>query len=119
MKKIDLHIHTIATVSDSHFAFCIDKLKSYVQDAALDAIAVTNHNVFDGLQFRAIKEALFAGDVILTDGASLLLKSEAHRIAASNKAKPSVVRNAALALWRKKPTLLAGAFIPSMATPDS
>lgn len=58
MKKIDLHIHTIPTASDSQFDFSIDAFKRYVAEANLDAVAVTNHDIFDGAQFREIKEAL-------------------------------------------------------------
>lgn len=47
MKKLDLHIHTIPTVSDRPFDFSMESLKKYVNDLALDAIAITNHNVFD------------------------------------------------------------------------
>ena len=47
MKRIDLHIHTMATVSDSKgFEFDIEVLKDYVRTARLDAIAITNHNTF-------------------------------------------------------------------------
>ncbi|MGQ1786903.1 MULTISPECIES: hypothetical protein [unclassified Saccharicrinis] len=46
MKKIDLHIHTVSTISDSYFEFDILKLKEYVQKLSLDCIAITNHNVF-------------------------------------------------------------------------
>ena len=58
MKKIDLHIHTVQTISDSQFIFSLDAFKRYVAEANLDAVAVTNHNIFDGGQFRIIKEAL-------------------------------------------------------------
>lgn len=58
MKKIDLHIHTISTISDRAFTFCLDAFKQYVRDAKLDAVAVTNHDVFDASQFRQIQEAL-------------------------------------------------------------
>lgn len=48
MKKIDLHIHTIATRFDRKgFTFSIDILERYIQEAHLDAIAITNHNLFD------------------------------------------------------------------------
>ena len=44
MKKIDLHIHTIATRFDRKgFTFSIDILERYIQEAHLDAIAITNH----------------------------------------------------------------------------
>lgn len=58
MKKIDLHIHTVKTISDSAFDFSIDTFKHYVQERKLDAVAVTNHDVFDVTQFRQIQEAL-------------------------------------------------------------
>ncbi len=58
MKKIDLHIHTVSTISDRPFIFSLDSFKRYVTDARLDAVAVTNHDVFDGVQFRAIQQAL-------------------------------------------------------------
>lgn len=58
MKKIDLHIHTVPTVSDSAFTFSVDTFKRYVEGAHLDAVAVTNHDVFDGKQFREIQSAL-------------------------------------------------------------
>lgn len=60
MKKIDLHIHTVPTFSDSAFAFSIETFKRYVTEARLDAVAVTNHDVFDGKQFRLIQSALDA-----------------------------------------------------------
>lgn len=58
MKKIDLHIHTVPTISDSHFDFSLNEFKRYVAEANLDAVAVTNHDIFDGTQFREIKKAL-------------------------------------------------------------
>lgn len=58
MKKIDLHIHTIKTVSDAAFEFSLDEFKRYVVEARLDAVAVTNHDVFRLEQFRNIEAAL-------------------------------------------------------------
>lgn len=58
MKKIDLHIHTVSTISDRAFTFSLDSFQKYVRDAKLDAVAVTNHDVFDATQFRQIQEAL-------------------------------------------------------------
>lgn len=60
MKKIDLHIHTVSTISDRAFTFDLDTFKRYVTEAKLDAVAVTNHDVFDGAQFRQIQQALAA-----------------------------------------------------------
>ena len=48
MKRIDLHIHTVKTVCDpQNYCFDLEVLKRYVETAQLDAIAVTNHNLFD------------------------------------------------------------------------
>jgi len=56
MKKIDLHIHTKSSVLDSDFEFCQAKLNQYIEVAALDCIAITNHNLFDRAQFEDIRE---------------------------------------------------------------
>lgn len=59
MKKIDLHIHTLSTMSDSKtLDFSMDKLKDYVETRKIDAIAITNHNVFDREQFALIQSEL-------------------------------------------------------------
>lgn len=58
MKKIDLHIHTVKTMSDRPFTFSIDTFKRYVEQAKLDAVAVTNHDVFDADQYQLISDAL-------------------------------------------------------------
>ena len=58
MKKIDLHIHTVNTQSDPDFEFSLETLKGYVKEKALDAIAITNHNLFDDAQFKEIVNAL-------------------------------------------------------------
>lgn len=70
MKKIDLHIHTVSTIRDRSFNFNLDNLKKFVSEAGLDAIAITNHDVFDGIQFRAINEAL---DVVVFPGIEVSL----------------------------------------------
>ena len=56
MKKIDLHVHTVPTISDSQFVFSLDVFKRYVSEAKLEAVAVTNHDLFDGAQFRTIRD---------------------------------------------------------------
>lgn len=56
MKKLDLHIHTKPSISDSHFEFDMEKLKEYVNEFKLDVIAITNHNIFDRVQFESIQE---------------------------------------------------------------
>ena len=84
MKKIDLHIHTIATISDSAFNFCMDTLKKYVTEANLDAIAITNHDMFEAEQFRAINESLpiavFPGIEINLDNSHILLISDGSNV---------------------------------------
>ena len=60
MKKIDLHIHTVKTITDRPFTFSLDTFRKYVSEARLDAVAVTNHDVFDGQQFREIQSAVDA-----------------------------------------------------------
>lgn len=47
MKKIDLHIHTIANAYEKAFDFDMSKLKEYTEKLEIDAIAITNHNLFD------------------------------------------------------------------------
>lgn len=78
MKKCDLHIHTIASVTDSHFTFSMEILKEYVDVRKLDVIAITNHNIFDRNQYESIKAALanvvvLPGIEIDVDGGHVLL----------------------------------------------
>lgn len=83
MKKIDLHIHTIPTISDSNFTFSLDVFKGYVESAKLDAVAVTNHDIFDLSQFEQINDALdipvFPGiEVNLEKGHVLIISEESN-----------------------------------------
>ena len=83
MKKIDLHIHTISTISDSNFTFSLDVFKAYVESAKLDAVAVTNHDIFDLPQFEQINDALdipvFPGiEVNLEKGHVLIISEESN-----------------------------------------
>lgn len=84
MKKIDLHIHTVPGISDSDFVFCLDAFKRYVSEARLDAVAVTNHNIFDGAQFRTIKETLgipvFPGMEVDLERGHLLIISDGLKL---------------------------------------
>ena len=45
IKKIDFHIHTVASIKDSAFTFSLKWLKEYVKTTELDAIAITNHDL--------------------------------------------------------------------------
>nr|WP_319512020.1 PHP domain-containing protein [uncultured Draconibacterium sp.] len=80
MKKIDLHIHTISTLSDCEFEFSLLKLKEYVDKLKIDCIAITNHNLFNLRQFTEISEALdidvLPGIEIDLEGGHLLVISE-------------------------------------------
>ena len=58
MKRCDLHIHTVPSVSDRVFTYDKDVLLDYVAKTELDVIAITNHNLFDYTQFQEIKDAL-------------------------------------------------------------
>ena len=80
MKKIDLHIHTLATEKDSNFIFDLDKMLLYVQTSKLDAIAITNHNIFDREQFNKIKEKVnisaFPGVEVDVENAHMIVVTE-------------------------------------------
>jgi ABC-type dipeptide/oligopeptide/nickel transport system ATPase component len=80
VKKIDLHIHTVPTVSDSHFDFSLETFKGYVKESKLDAVAITNHDVFERKQFQTIKDAL---GIIVFPGIEINLKS-GHLLLISN-----------------------------------
>jgi hypothetical protein len=84
LKKIDLHIHTVPTISDSQFIFSFNVFKRYVAEANLDAVAVTNHDVFDGTQFREIQEGLdvtvFPGIEINLEKGHLLIISDGSNL---------------------------------------
>ncbi|HEL9598991.1 TPA: hypothetical protein U0J99_001527 [Streptococcus suis] len=58
VKRIDFHIHTVPSIKDSHFNFSIEWLKAYVDKTKLDAIAITNHDLFDKNNFEEISEYL-------------------------------------------------------------
>lgn len=99
MKKIDLHIHTVQSVSDHPFDFSIDSLESYVINRKIDCIAITNHNLFDKKQFDMIKEKIniivYPGIEIDLESGHLLMIFPHERIndliIASNKLKSLIV----------------------------
>ncbi len=65
MKRLDLHIHTISTISDSQFSFSIEDLKRYIIDNSIHGIAITNHNCFDMVQYQTIQKELQSICVVL------------------------------------------------------
>jgi len=82
MKRIDLHTHTISTVSDSDFEFSLTKVKEYVEKLELDAIAITNHNTFDSKQYFEIQNSLsiivFPGIEIDLEGGHILVITDTN-----------------------------------------
>lgn len=88
MKKIDLHTHTISTVSDSEFEFSLPKVQEYVEKLELDAIAITNHNVFDSKQFFEIRNCLsivvFPGIEIDLEGGHILVIADINEFEISD-----------------------------------
>lgn len=58
MKKIDLHIHTQPTISDSDFVFSLRVLADYVNKMNIDVIAITNHNMFDMNNYMSVRDTL-------------------------------------------------------------
>lgn len=58
VKKIDFHIHTVPSVKDSEFTYSSEWLIKYVNEASLDAIAITNHDLFDKDNYDMVKEDL-------------------------------------------------------------
>lgn len=69
MNRIDFHIHTVGTTSDSNgFDFDVDVLKDYVERAHLAAIAITNHNGFYRDNYDQVAGAL---DIAVFPGAEI------------------------------------------------
>ena len=58
MKRCDLHIHTVPSLSDRAFTYDKEVLIDYATKTRLDVIAITNHNLFDFHQFVDIKNSL-------------------------------------------------------------
>lgn len=58
MKRIDLHIHTVATPWDEDFSFDLEQLRKHIEDWEIDAIAITNHNTFDYQQYKDIAKQI-------------------------------------------------------------
>ncbi|MFM1628831.1 hypothetical protein [Streptococcus mutans] len=55
VKKIDFHIHTISSIKDANFVYSSKWLAKYVETAELDAIAITNHDLFDKNNYEQVK----------------------------------------------------------------
>lgn len=53
-KKIDFHIHTIPSEKDYNFNYSSSWMREYVKEAELDAIAITNHDLFDEDNYQQV-----------------------------------------------------------------
>ncbi|MGQ8867678.1 histidinol-phosphatase [Myroides sp. TSA_177.3] len=88
MKKIDLHTHTISTVSDYDFTFDLTKVTEYVEKLKIDALAITNHNVFNLKQYYEIKNVLsipvFPGIEVDLEGGHILVITDIDDFEISN-----------------------------------
>jgi len=88
MKKIDLHTHTVSTISDYPFDFDFSKVREYVEKLKIDALAITNHNIFDLNQYLQIKNSLtipvFPGVEIDLEGGHLLVITDTNEFEVSN-----------------------------------
>lgn len=84
MKKIDFHIHTIPSIRDAEFVFSLDTLTDYVCSRNLDAIAITNHDLFKTTQFSMIADQLeipvFPGIEINMQSGHLLVIDSPNRL---------------------------------------
>ena len=73
MKKIDFHIHTKTTKLDENtFEFNLDVLSKYIRDLSINAIAITNHNIFDKKQYDEIRKEL---NIIVFPGIEVSLEN--------------------------------------------
>ncbi|MFD1400199.1 AAA family ATPase [Lacticaseibacillus suilingensis] len=88
MKAIDFHIHTEPDPNkDTPFTFSQGWLDKYVENSALDAIAITNHNLFDKEQFLNIVTRtqcdVFPGmEVSLDEGHVLIISNNTEDVLA-------------------------------------
>ncbi len=86
MKKIDFHIHTVpVNGKDSSFTFNIEKFQHYIDELSIDAVAITNHNLFNLEQFETISSTLqnvivFPGIEIDFEDGHLLLIGENNNL---------------------------------------
>ena len=84
MKRCDLHIHTVKSLSDREFVYDKSVLIDYVEKTKLEVIAITNHNLFDYNQFLDIKEALH--DTVVLPGIEVDLEKGHILVIANNDA---------------------------------
>ena len=74
--KIDLHVHTVRNrFLDSDFSYKNEFLEKYVDSNNIDAIAITNHNLFDEANFNEAKEALKDSNCLVLPGIEVSLET--------------------------------------------
>ena len=97
MIKIDFHIHTIPIHDKNEkFIFSLQKLKEYVSIRKINAIAITNHNLFDYANYISIKNSLditvYPGiEVDLENGHMLVITDSSNLV--SFKTATSIVQS--------------------------
>ena len=94
MKKIDLHIHTIANKlkNEEEFEFSIDDLINYINHNKLNIIAITNHNYFDNVQYEDIvRRVSMSCDCVVLPGMELNIESAHMLIISSEKTYDDLV----------------------------
>lgn len=74
VKKVDFHIHTISSEKDYDFSYSTQWLEDYVQKSELDAIAITNHDLFDKDNFEKVKQDIPSSTTVFP-GIELSLES--------------------------------------------
>jgi len=84
MKKIDFHIHTVSSDLDHSFTFSLDRMLEYIQVAKLDAIAITNHNLFDETNYNQICNStsivVFPGIELGIEGSHILIIAPKEKV---------------------------------------
>lgn len=75
VKRIDFHIHTVSSKKDYEFEFSLEWLRDYVSKANLDAIAITNHDLFDEENYLEIKRSLEELNCAVYPGMELSLEA--------------------------------------------
>ena len=97
MKKIDLHIHTVKSISDADFNFSLIRLQEYVNAMNLDCIAITNHNLFREITTLLNNIVVFPGIEINLCGGHLLLISDSSNLEEFSKRADCVKNKITLA----------------------
>ena len=76
MIKIDFHIHTVANkYLDASFSYNSSFMVEYVTNNKLNAIAITNHNLFDLDNFKQIKADLSSTGCLVFPGIEISLEN--------------------------------------------